>query len=338
MCTSPYILKNSDNLADKYVGMEVPCRHCLQCRMQRSSQWQLRLDNELTAWDSAIFVTLTYDNDTISTKHKGMSLEKKDLVNFTKRLKYFLNKKNRKIKYYGCGEYGERNKRPHYHIIIFGMSLSELQLERHPRSGYWCRGGILNDSWDKGLIHVGTCTQDSISYVASYTTKKTTHTMQQKYELEQKGFEPEFQITSQGMGLSYALKNVQQIEKFKYLLTRHGKKVPIPKYYWKKLDEMQVLCYNDVRNELEENAKETQRKRLQIYNEISKSNLSETNLLDYKIKSNQYLVVNETSDINKMYYTMVQKINRTIFAYQQQQNLHMRAKFLRQKEFHKDDF
>ena len=105
--------------------------------------------------DEACFVTLTYDDE-----HNPRRLEKSDLQNFFKRLRKHLNFK---IRYYACGEYGEKTKRPHYHAVIFG--LSEVQ------ASFFCR-----KAWTSGFVYVGSFTPDSASYVAGYVCKKLDET------------------------------------------------------------------------------------------------------------------------------------------------------------------
>lgn len=101
---------------------------------------------------SSIFVTLTYSNDFLP---KDGQLSKRDLQLFLKRLRKRIDKK---IRYFSCGEYGERSHRPHYHLIIWGIDESY-------------RDDILV-SWGKGLIDVKTALPSAFRYVAGYVVKK----------------------------------------------------------------------------------------------------------------------------------------------------------------------
>ena len=101
----------------------------MACRINYTSAWKLRLLYELSDWDSAMFVTLTYDEVHVPG---DFSLHKKEPVGFFKRLRsYLAYNSDRVIKYYCCGEYGQKKDptrpdknhgRPHYHAIIFGMN------------------------------------------------------------------------------------------------------------------------------------------------------------------------------------------------------------------------
>lgn len=112
--------------------------------------WTLRCQLELQRHDRAGFATLTYDDDNVPD-----TLEKRDLQLFFKRLR-----KNavRPIRYFACGEYGERNKRPHYHAVLFGLDERDRDL--------------LHDSWGLGRTQTVNVTAAAIAYTAGYTAKK----------------------------------------------------------------------------------------------------------------------------------------------------------------------
>lgn len=59
-------------------------------------------------WKNASFVTLTYDNDSLPG---DSGLHKEDFQRFMKRLRKY---SGYDLKYFACGEYGGRFKRPHY--------------------------------------------------------------------------------------------------------------------------------------------------------------------------------------------------------------------------------
>ncbi|MGL4393714.1 MAG: rolling circle replication-associated protein [Brevinema sp.] len=224
MCISPYVLKNPP-----YAGVSVPCRNCIECKISRSDEWETRISNEWQSWDNGVFLTLTYDEEHIP---KNYSLVKRDLQNFFKRLRYYLKK--RKIKYFACGEYGTKKQRPHYHAILLGVSQEEHELTICPNGGYWVESGVLKDAWDKGIIHVGDITNDSIGYVTHYIDKKLTGKLAEENYID-KGRDPPFQLQSQGFGLEYAKKNEKQIKEHLFI-PRKGQKKPVPLYYRKKLD------------------------------------------------------------------------------------------------------
>lgn len=105
--------------------------------------------------DKAVFITLTYSDSNLPENN---SLSSRDLQLFFKRLRKRIAPQ--KIRYFACGEYGERFKRPHYHAIIFGLENCHTTWQ------------LIHDVWNKGIIDVGSVTKDSISYVAGYVSKK----------------------------------------------------------------------------------------------------------------------------------------------------------------------
>ena len=68
-----------------------------------------------------MFLTLTYNDDNLPS---DVGLHKDDLQRFFKRLRKALDTK--KIRYFACGEYGDTTSRPHYHAIVFGLGLNEI--------------------------------------------------------------------------------------------------------------------------------------------------------------------------------------------------------------------
>lgn len=240
-CTSPYKLKLS-----KYKEIEVPCGNCRQCRIRRSREWTARLLNELVYHEWASFITLTYTNmnlpimtediveefmpytetlsklgiKQISSNGHQSTLIKRDLQNFFKRLRKKLKKikKSHAIKYFACGEYGETYARPHYHIIMFGLD------QRHRE--------IIEESWNMGIVDIGSVTYDSARYVADYIQKKMVGKLQ---ESEYGKLQPPFQLQSKGLGLKFAMDNREYIEK-KLGQTINGNEVGLPRYYREKLE------------------------------------------------------------------------------------------------------
>lgn len=195
----------------------VPCGRCMPCRINRARDWTTRILHEFSEMGSeGTFVTLTYAEET-----PGMTLVKKDLQNFFKRLRKEIEPK--KIKYFACGEYGDKTFRPHYHAIILGLRPYQKNIVE---KAWTLHGQSL------GFTICGEVNPQSINYVTGYIMKKLSGPL----GLEKYGDKaPPFQIQSQGMGLSWANKN------YKYLqengnITIKGNPVGVPKYYSRKLD------------------------------------------------------------------------------------------------------
>lgn len=119
MCLRPFSLKGNSDL--------IPCGKCPECRSAHINGWTFRILQEFKKCDSAHFVTLTYDTHTIPiTKSGRLTLDKKDLQKFIKRLRKYKRVSRSKIIYYAVGEYGTKGARPHYHLIIFNSDPSSI--------------------------------------------------------------------------------------------------------------------------------------------------------------------------------------------------------------------
>ncbi len=145
-----------------HYGLEIffGCGQCHVCRINKRREWTARLILEAQQHKHRCFVTLTYNDHWLPLRGELMP---DDLTKFFKRLRKELKKNERLLRYFGCGEYGEQTNRPHYHALLFGVDEKEQSL--------------IEKAWSKnnsalGTIHMGSITEDSISYVAGYVLKK----------------------------------------------------------------------------------------------------------------------------------------------------------------------
>lgn len=217
LCRRPFI-RVRDGLSSKVrvyrpdidvkEGLPFGCGQCLACRINKRRQWTLRLLLEYTQHEKGTFCTLTYSPENLplhpdDTDGSQGVLCKRDVQLFLKRLRKRFP--DDKIRFYCAGEYGPNNThRPHYHLILFGISPDELDPDWfffRGRSGP-CpeQGGMrktpLYELWQYGIVHVGEVNEDSIGYVAGYVTSKLTR--------KGDGRTPEFALMSRmpGLGLS----------------------------------------------------------------------------------------------------------------------------------------
>lgn len=123
--------------------------------------------HEAQLHDENMFLTLTYNNE-----HLPLSISRREMQLFIKRLRKSLGSK--KIRYVYCGEYGEKNQRPHYHLLIFGHSFDDQVPHQKLKSGYIYTSKKLDALWGKGFASIGSVTFESAAYVARYCLKKIT--------------------------------------------------------------------------------------------------------------------------------------------------------------------
>lgn len=156
------------NVRDGFVDMPVvmPCGHCFGCRLERSRQWAIRCMHEASLYTANAFVTLTYSEDELPA---GGSLDRDAFPLFMKRLRRRIDER---VRYYHCGEYGDRTGRPHYHACLFGFDFPD-KTEWSVRRGLPVyRSALLEDLWPFGNSEIGSVTFESAAYVARYVMKK----------------------------------------------------------------------------------------------------------------------------------------------------------------------
>lgn len=190
----------------------------------------MRVMHEKAAWRDSCFVTLTYDEASLP---KDNSLDKTEFTKFWKRLRKSLGE--RKLRYYGCGEYGETFGRPHYHAIIFGVSVAER--------------GMVERAWGHGRVHSGTVTKESARYTADYVGKALKEQRGAKAYAVMTGKAyggrtPPFAVMSQGLGRQYADENAHVMQA--YGLTVDGRRVRTPSYYWTRFARKEVKVQEDL--------------------------------------------------------------------------------------------
>jgi len=218
-CDSPYYVLPSKGATEK---IPVPCGKCPPCKARRVNQWVFRLMQEEKVSSSAHFVTLTYDTRYVPISENGfMTLRKKDFQDYMKRLRKLCP--DHTLKYYVAGEYGTKNKRPHYHAIVFNCPDSQL----------------FSDAWSLasngfGTVHVGTVTSDSVAYTMKYIDKNNFKTMHSRDDRQ-----PEFSLMSKGLGKSFLTAEMVAFHKSDlsrmYVSKLSGHKVPMPRYYRNKM-------------------------------------------------------------------------------------------------------
>lgn len=147
------------------VPMKLPCGQCVGCRLERSRQWAMRCMHEKRFHDVSWFVTLTYDNEHLPPDG---SLRKSDFQNFCKRLRFHKHP----FRFYMCGEYGETNRRPHYHMILYGMNFHDLKFYKTAGEARLYTSKELESVWQNGFVVLGEVTFESCAYVARYVIDK----------------------------------------------------------------------------------------------------------------------------------------------------------------------
>ena len=195
----------------------VPCGQCSECRKMRANMWAIRMMHEIKYHANNIFVTLTYNDESMAD---GAQLVQKDLTDYIKRVRKAIEP--RKIKYYACGEYGEKYGRPHYHLIFFGLGFADEE--------------VVRSKWRYGFVKVGTVTEQSCRYVAKYINKAALGN--NKKIMLAAGKVPQFNLMSKGLGERWLIDNANDVAHRG--IVRQGKSIGMPRYYKKVLKKLGI--------------------------------------------------------------------------------------------------
>lgn len=160
----PVVFDISDAWSDRQI--KIPCGNCIGCRLDRAKAWAIRCMHESSMHDDNSFITLTYDDVHLP---KNGSLDHRDFQLFMKKLRREIAPK--KIRFFQCGEYGSKMKRPHYHALIFGLDFRDDMCYSNIATKLFS-SKLLERCWDKGFNLVGNLTFESASYVTGYILKK----------------------------------------------------------------------------------------------------------------------------------------------------------------------
>ena len=156
-------------LADGIEGMQLACGQCRGCRVDKSKEWAARCVHESQMHQQNSFVTLTYDDENLPPDG---SLNKRHFQLFMKRLRKHFDETQ--IRYFHCGEYGDKLGRPHYHACLFGVDFSDRIAHSMANDIVTYTSPTLTKIWGKGFTTCGELNYETAAYTARYIMKKIT--------------------------------------------------------------------------------------------------------------------------------------------------------------------
>ncbi len=231
--------------------LKIPCGKCIGCRLDYTRTWADRLMLELstTPGQKASFLTLTYspenvpycfdeENDSDHVSPVSMSLDKRDFQLFMKRLRFYFSDK--KLRFLACGEYGTSTLRPHYHLILFGLSAEDFSdlrfLKMNKLNQPLYTSDLLRDLWSNGHVSIASVSYQTCAYVARYNLKKA-------YGLDEKpsdfAVDPFILMSRRpGIGSDYFDLHPDCVKQSSIYLGIDGisRRISIPRYFWKKFE------------------------------------------------------------------------------------------------------
>lgn len=227
--------------------LRMKCGYCLGCKLERTTGFAVRATHEALYHTHATgpykgapntsFLTLTYND-----KHlpEDGVLIKAHFQLFMKRLR----KRVGPVRFLASGEYGERNLRPHYHLICFGEDFTEdRKYLKRSKGGPLFRSSLLDDLWKCqgcgeaiGFATIGSVSFQSAAYVARYALKTDYTAMRLPCTVDKVTGEAEpvrpyaLMSRNKGLGNQYFHDYVDQIYSHDQVIL-DGKPFRPPRYY-----------------------------------------------------------------------------------------------------------
>lgn len=259
--------------------ISLPCQKCIGCKLDHSKDWATRCAHQAKLHKHNCFLTLTLNDDNLTGKYwtglrndlgqkvYGGNLNHRDVQTFLKRLRSYTEyhacspqnnvvlappgltakppiegaRKPAEMLYYMCGEYGEKYRRPHYHICLFGADFKDKKLfTRTPAGSDSYTSETLTTLWGNGNAFIGELNWQSAAYAARYCLKKMTgepakshYTVVDAETGEIQQLLPEYARMSRSIGIGKAWLQQYQNDVYPhgYVVLHNGSKTTTPKYY-----------------------------------------------------------------------------------------------------------
>lgn len=220
LCVHPW--KRTDIKGSVYGFPTVPCGVCPLCRRNNVDLWSTRAQYEFCRRVHASFVTLTYDDYQLpfSPVLNVPSLRRNHFSRYMKTLKNSVRRIDSSVdfSYFGCGEYGDKFNRPHYHVLCFGLD-HELFNK------------VLVSAWsNRGYVKILPVLTGAIKYVMKYFNKNVVGSLASEI-YDSKGLERPFIASSKGFGSDFFYLHRDDISKKGFISLSGNPLIPVPSYY-----------------------------------------------------------------------------------------------------------
>lgn len=218
--------------------ISVPCQSCIGCRLMRKNAWVVRCTAEAQMHKQNWFITWTYSDEHLPLHG---SLDYRDMQLCKKRVR----KEFGPFRYLTVGEYGDRFGRCHFHSLMFGLEIPDLERSGSSDGNVTYRSKRLSELWGKGFASIGTVTPQSIAYCAGYVVKKVSGPLaDERYTKvdvssgELVKLRPEFARMSlkPGIGASWVDKYWREIVTYGAVVGAGGVRKTIPRFFNNRMD------------------------------------------------------------------------------------------------------
>lgn len=243
-CLTPLTISNKTKARDIFHNVPAtftfPCGKCPICLENTIKDWAIRCAHECIYHKDACHITLTM-SDAYIQQRGHLRLDKTELTDFIQNLRNYLRPFKTKIKYYACGEYGTKNARPHYHIIIFGWQPLKTTNNKHGMR----ISPEISSLWPFGHHAVTPVNYSTCAYVAGYVSKKMFPPQENTLRGYLNEVSPEFKIQSQGIGKQWILNHYKTVMRQNAVHSLNEMythiKQRIPRYYLKVIKDLHLI-------------------------------------------------------------------------------------------------
>lgn len=216
-------------------AFSIPCGRCNGCLDDKARDWGIRCAHEAQmmreAGRGSSFLLCSIRDEDLPA---DMSLDPLLIKNFIRRVAYECGE----TRYILCGEYGDRRKRPHYHVGLFGEDFfHDRKPWKKTDSGFVVyRSELAERLWPYGFVHIGELVEKSAAYIARYTMKAArpngaSLTRYNEETGETWEVHPQFLRMSRMPGIGASWFDKYWMDCSTGYLIHEGRKVPIPAYY-----------------------------------------------------------------------------------------------------------
>lgn len=260
LCWSP------KKYSKQFATFQIPCGKCISCRLEYARQWAIRCVHEAKMHPENCFITLTYAEENLksdklvyqdfqtfvknlrSQRFQGLldlmfpTLPQKEQRQLWRKLpKERQNELNDSIRIsvFVTGEYGDRQKRPHWHALLFNYRPEDSTYKySNDRGDKIYSSETLGNLWPHGISELGDVTFESAGYCARYAAKKLAHGPDQSHD-----FNPiSKKSCKHAIGKSFLEKYWKEIFDNGFVIVNNTKS-SIPRYYEKWLKRHQPEAY-----------------------------------------------------------------------------------------------
>lgn len=219
----------------QYAPFQLPCGKCPSCRLLQAREKAIRCVHEASCHTNNSFITLTYSDEHLESEKLIYAHAQKFLRDLRDRNPHL------QIPTVITGEYGIRQKRPHFHILLFNYAPHDQKPYKHNKQGdLLYTSSELDDIWNKNSktecpTLVGPVNLQTAGYVCRYQLKKLDHKDSQPGV-----YDPIVRYSSKyAIGKNWIQNNWKQTFELGYITVQGGEKLKIPRYYEKWLKENQ---------------------------------------------------------------------------------------------------